>query len=74
MDKRKSRSSVIPFQQFMHERKERNEAIRREWDEIFLMTYDSLLEVLEDMNIKEDAERKQQQEKEKRNGIPTKSF
>jgi hypothetical protein len=66
MKKEKHSSSIIPFQNFLQDRK-----IRREWDEIFSMTYDGLIEVLEEMKIKEDAEKLEQQEQEKRNGIPT---
>jgi hypothetical protein len=64
--KQKGTSSIIPFQKFLQDRK-----IRREWDEIFSMTYDSLLEVLEEMKIKEDAQKREQQEREKPNDIPT---
>ena len=56
------------LEEFMDHRIKRNNQIRNEWNEIFSMTYDSLIEVLEDMN------NQMKKEKEKQNGISTKTF
>ena len=56
------------LEEFMDHRIKRNNQIRNEWNEIFSMTYDSLIEVLEEMN------NQMKKEKEKQNGISTKTF
>ncbi len=53
---------------FMDHKIKRNNQIRNEWNDIFSMTYESLIEVLEDMN------NQMKEEKEKQNGISTKTF
>ena len=56
------------LEEFMDHRIKRNNQIRNEWNEIFSMTYDSLIEVLDEMN------NQMKKEKEKQNGISTKTF
>jgi hypothetical protein len=56
------------LEEFMDHRIKRNNQIRNEWNEIFSMTYDSLIGVLEEMN------NQMKEEKEKQNGISTKTF
>ena len=56
------------LEEFMDYKIKCNNQIRNEWNEIFSMTYDSLIEVLEDMN------NQIKKEKEKQNGISTKTF
>ncbi len=56
------------LEEFMDHRIKRNNQIRNEWNEIFSMTYESLIEVLEEMN------NQMKEEKEKQNGVSTKTF
>ena len=70
-DQMKNNDQEMKFsslEEFMDHRIKRNNKIRNEWNEIFSMTYDSLIEVLEDMN------NQIKKEKEKQNGISTKTF
>ena len=70
-DKMKNNDQEMKFsslEEFMDYKIKCNNQIRNEWNEIFSMTYDSLIEVLEDMN------NQIKKEKEKQNGISTKTF
>ena len=70
-DQMKNNDQEMKFsslEEFMDHRIKRNNKIRNEWNEIFSMTYDSLIEVLEDMN------NQIKKQKEKQNGISTKTF
>jgi hypothetical protein len=70
-DQMKTNDQEMKFsslEEFMDHRIKRNNQIRNEWNEIFSMTYDSLIEVLEEMN------NQMKEEKEKQNGISTKTF
>jgi hypothetical protein len=52
-DQMKNNDQEMKFsslEEFMDHRIKRNNKIRNEWNEIFSMTYDSLIEVLEEMN------------------------
>lgn len=51
------------FRDFMIHRRRRNNRIRQEWNDIRSMTYDTLLEVLEEMTP-DKSSTSQQQEKE----------
>ena len=70
-DQMKNNDQEMKFsslEEFMDHKIKCNNQIRNEWNEIFSMTYDSLIEVLEDMN------NQIKKEKEKQNGISTKTF
>ena len=61
-DQMKSNDQEMKFsslEEFMDYRIKRNNKIRNEWNEIFSMTYDSLIEVLDEMNN----QRKKEKEK-----------
>ena len=70
-DQMKNNDQEMKFsslEEFMDYKIKCNNQIRNEWNEIFSMTYDSLIEVLDEMN------NQMKEEKEKQNGIPTKTF